>query len=74
MCSCLFHSSFSCRYSLPLHLKTRDMTTVHREKFAGTAKENLDELEDEPLLSMIRISWNVILTEEDMSEGHNLVE
>lgn len=40
------------------------MTTVYREKSKNAWNDHFLALEGEPLHSMIRISWNVILTAE----------
>ena len=42
------------------------MTTSHRWKASKEDWQDLSSLEEEPLFSMIRISWNVILSAENL--------
>ena len=44
------------------------MTTSHRQKTSKEDVQDMGSLEEEPLYSMIRISWNVILTSKDQDE------
>ena len=44
------------------------MTTAYRQKTSKDDMRDMGSLEEEPLYSMIRISWNVILTGEDQDE------